>query len=120
LTYRHGVRELAYSRGVPLVQQLAAAGATVLAYDPLLEPADVQRLGARPWAWADGAAGPAVRAVVTQTGDPRWRELDWAWFVGLELVYDGRNSLDAADLPAGVRYVGVGVPDRAVAGVAGA
>ena len=36
LTYRHGVKELAYSRGVALVGALAAAGARVLAYDPLL------------------------------------------------------------------------------------
>ncbi len=36
LTYRHGVKELAYSRATPLIDGLRARGARVLAYDPLL------------------------------------------------------------------------------------
>ncbi len=112
LTYRHGVKELAYSRALPLVDRLALAGAAVLAYDPLLEVAEIERLGARPWAWADGAAGAGVRAIVTQTADPRWQEIDWGWFPGLELLYDGRNGLTDVGLPDGVRYMGVGARSR--------
>ena len=36
LTYRHGVKELAYSRALPLIDGLLARGAHALAYDPLL------------------------------------------------------------------------------------
>jgi hypothetical protein len=54
-----------------------------------------------------------VRAIVTQTGDPRWRDLDWAWFPELAIVYDGRNSLGGMAPPPGASIVGVGVPPRA-------
>ena len=36
LTYRDGVKELAYSRALPLIERLAFHGAIVEAYDPLL------------------------------------------------------------------------------------
>ena len=106
LTYREGVKELAYSRAVPLIEELRAAGADVAAYDPLLDPAEVEALGARPWTW--GEPGP-FRAIVTQTADRRYAQLDPTWFPELAVVYDGRNSLCALELPSGIAYVGVGV-----------
>ena len=106
VTYREGVKELAYSRAIPLIRDLAAAGADVAAYDPLLSPAEIEALGARPWAW--GEAG-GFRAVVTQTADPQFASLDPAWFPDLAVVYDGRNSLRTLALPDGVAYFGVGV-----------
>ena len=66
-------------------------------------------LGAEPWTWG---APAQVRAIVTQTGDPRWRRLDWAWFPELAIVYDGRNSLRDLALPATVTYRGIGLPPR--------
>ncbi len=107
LTYRDGVKELAYSRALPLIERLAFHGAVVSAYDPLMTPEEIERCGARPWAW--GEASPA-RAIVTQTADPAFATLAWGWFPELGVVYDGRNSLRAVDLPAGVAYHGVGVP----------
>ncbi|HKB27532.1 MAG TPA: nucleotide sugar dehydrogenase [Candidatus Limnocylindrales bacterium] len=109
LTYRHGVKELAYSRALALIDQLRAAGATVLAYDPLLSAGEVAALGATAWAWASPVA---VRAIVAQTGDRAWQDLDWSWFPELELIYDGRNTLAATERPPRVAYVGVGVPDE--------
>jgi len=109
LTYRHGVHELAYSRAIPLMERLKAAGAVVSAYDPLLTDAEVEALGARPYHWGEPAD---VRAVITQTGDPRWSTLDPALFPDLAVVYDGRNSLRELRLPDGVAYHGVGVPGR--------
>jgi nucleotide sugar dehydrogenase len=111
LTYRHGVKELAYSRAVPLIDALRRRGARVLAHDPLLSADEVARLGAEPWAWGSSASG--VRAVVTQTADPAFSSLDPAWFPGLAVVLDGRNSLRELTLPGGVVYQGVGVPSRA-------
>ncbi len=107
LTYRDGVKELAYSRAIPLIESLASRAARVLAYDPLLDARETRALGAEPWLW--GTAAP-IRAIVTQTADPRFAALDPAWFPGLRVVFDGRNSLRTLDLPAGVAYVGVGVP----------
>ncbi len=115
LTYREGVKELAYSRAIPLIDALVAAGAEVWAYDPLLDAEETRALGAEPWTW--GAEAP-VRAVVTQTGDPRWLALDAAWFPDLAIVYDGRNSLRSLALPDGVAYVGVGVQAATRAGSA--
>ena len=106
ITYREGVKELAYSVAIPLIAALRAAGADVAAYDPLMEPAEIEAVGARPWAW--GTPGP-FRAVVTQTGDRLFGTLDPAWFPDLAVVYDGRNSLRSLALPDGVAYVGVGV-----------
>jgi nucleotide sugar dehydrogenase len=110
LTYRDGVKELAYSRALPLIERLRAAGASVSAYDPLLDDAEVERLGATPWHW--GEPSPA-RALVTQTADRQFGTLDVTWFPGLQVVYDGRNSLRELRLPAGVAYHGVGVPSAA-------
>ena len=66
LTYRDGVKELAYSRALPLVERLAFNGATVLAYDPLLTDDEIARTGATAWHW--GESRPAVRAIVTPPG----------------------------------------------------
>lgn len=107
LTYRHGVRELAYSRAIPLVERLRFHGAKVSAHDPLLAADEVAALGATPWSPGDPAP---FRAVVTQTGDPAWASLDWPAFASLELVYDGRNTLGDAALPPGVPRLGVGLP----------
>jgi len=110
LTYRHGVKELAYSRAVPLIDGLQARGARALAYDPLLSAAEIAQTGAVPWSW--GSAAPDVRAVVTQTADPVFASLDPAWFPKLAVVLDGRNSLRDLALPGDVTYVGIGVPRR--------
>ena len=109
LTFREGVHELAYSRGVALVLALRAAGARVLAHDPLLRDEEIGSLGATPWAWGTRAD---ARAIVTQTADPRWLELDPAWFPELSFVFDGRNSLGGLDLPVSVVRRGVGTGHR--------
>jgi len=119
LTYREGVHELAYSRGVALVEALRDAGAAVLAHDPLLADDEIRALGADPYRWGDASD---AEAIVTQTADARWRQLDPAHFPELRLLVDGRNSLSDLALAASVAYRGVGVParpGRASAGVSG-
>jgi nucleotide sugar dehydrogenase len=108
LTYRHGVKELAYSRALPLIEGLRAAGARVLAHDPLLTDEEVRQTNAEPWSWETPA--PQVRAIVTQTGDPRWNDLQAGWFPNLSLVIDGRNSLDRVVLPTTIIRRGIGKP----------
>jgi UDP-glucose 6-dehydrogenase len=110
ITYREGVKELAYSRAVPLIERLMLAGAHVLAFDPLLSDEEIRWLGATPWPWATPSD---ARVVVTQTADPLWATLDAGWFPALQLLYDGRNSLAALPLPLGVAYQGVGLPAAA-------
>ena len=107
LTYRAGVRELAFSRAIPLIAELAAEGAHVLAYDPLLDAAEIERIGGTPWSW--GERSEDVAAIITQTADERFASLDPAWFPTLRLLVDGRNGLVDLPLPAGVAYRGFGV-----------
>ncbi len=109
LTYREGVKELAYSRALPLMAAFRAAGARVLAHDPMLSDDEVRALGAESYAWGSRVD---VRAIVTQTGDPAWRDLNPSWFPELTILVDGRNSLSALGLPAGVVYRGIGVGGR--------
>ncbi|MGH2465452.1 MAG: nucleotide sugar dehydrogenase [Candidatus Limnocylindrales bacterium] len=107
LTYRDGVKELAYSRALPLIERLAFHGAIVSAFDPLLSDAEVARSAATPYQW--GTASDA-RAIVTQTADPLFRDLDFGLFPAAEVLFDGRNSLREIALPERVAYHGVGVP----------
>ena len=106
LTYRDGVKELAYSRAIPLIKRLKWVGATVFAWDPLLTENEIRALGVEAWSWGVGL--PAV-AIISQTADPMFEDIDVAWFPGLEVIYDGRNSLRKVRIPADVRYVGVGI-----------
>jgi nucleotide sugar dehydrogenase len=109
LTYRHGVKELAYSRALPLIERLVHQGAIVSAYDPLLAADETARCCATPWTWGETGL---FRAIVTQTADPVFSRLDPAWFPDLEVVFDGRDSLRELALPATVSYRGIGLPPR--------
>ena len=69
LTYRTGVKELAYSQGPELVRRLGALGADVYAFDPLLSESEIRSLGASPWTWgAPLRAGPSSRRRTTRAG----------------------------------------------------
>lgn len=107
LTYREGVAELAHSRAIPLIAALGRRGARVSAFDPLLEPQQIEQVGARPWAWGEEA--PFV-AIVTQTADPLFESLDPSWFPDLRVLFDGRGSMGGLDMPPSVSYLTVGSP----------
>jgi nucleotide sugar dehydrogenase len=115
LTYRHGVKELAYSRALPLIERLTHLGASVSAFDPLLSESETAACCATPWAW--GTPGD-FRAIVTQTADPLFASLDPSWFPELAVLFDGRDSLRSLALPDTVAYRGIGVPGRARAAAA--
>jgi len=106
LTYRENVKELAYSRALPLIERLSFHGADVFGYDPLLSPEEIEHCCATPYQWGQPTQ---VRAIVTQTADKLWTQIDFSLFPEVQAIVDGRNSLRDVDLPAGVRYVGVGV-----------
>jgi nucleotide sugar dehydrogenase len=107
LTYRDGVKELAYSRGLAMARALDRAGARVHAYDPLMQDDEIRALGLEAWTW--GTRVDEVHGVVSQTADSRFTALDMSWFPDVRVLVDGRNSLRHVDLPAGVAYRGFGV-----------
>jgi hypothetical protein len=78
----------------------------VSACDPLLSDEEIERNCAKPYKWGQPAP---FRAIVTQTADKLWTQIDFSLFPQLELILDGRNSLRGIDLPENVRYVGIGV-----------
>ena len=107
LTYRDGVKEMAYSRAIPLMERLASVGAVVSAHDPLVSDDEIARWSVTPYHWGERSS---ARAIVTQTADVAFRSLDFGLFPDLEIVFDGRNGLRGLALPDGVAYRGVGVP----------
>ncbi|MGZ6328056.1 MAG: nucleotide sugar dehydrogenase, partial [Candidatus Limnocylindrales bacterium] len=109
LTYREGVRELAYTRALPLIERLRLHGAEVWAHDPLLTGEEVERLGVRAWRWGDHVA---AQAAVIQTADTRFAELPWHALPELRVVYDGRRVLRDRPLPPGLVLLQVGAPAR--------
>ena len=115
VTYRHGVKELAYTRAIPLIERLAFHGALVSAYDPLLSDEEIVRTGATPYRWGEPSG---ARAIVTQTGDPLFGTIDFGLFPRLEMIFDGRNSLRDLAVPASVDYHGVGISAAARRAVA--
>jgi nucleotide sugar dehydrogenase len=106
LTYRENVKELAYSRALPLIERLMVHGARVSAYDPLLSVAETEVCCAQAYRWGEPGK---FRAIVTQTADALWTRLDFSLFPELSAIVDGRNSLRRVDLPEGVGYAGIGV-----------
>jgi nucleotide sugar dehydrogenase len=109
LTYREGVKELAYSAALTLIEELRVRGARVAAWDPLLAADEVRALGVDAWVWGTPIR---ARALVAQTRDAVFRTLDPTWLVDLAVVLDGRNSLRDVTFPRSVRVLGIGVPPR--------
>lgn len=109
VTYRHGVKELAFSPGIDIISSFKALGATVYAWDPLLTEDEVRDLGVEAWKWGDTLN---VQAIVSTTADPVFSKLHSDWFTHLEIFYDGRNSLRDLELPEWVEYIGVGVQNE--------
>ena len=106
IAYRGDVREDAFSSAFRLRDELRAAGAVVRAHDPYFSPEHIAGLGFMPYELGDPTP---VRAAVLQAAHEAYRTLDLARIPGLELVVDGRNALDPADVRgAGIAYVGIG------------
>ena len=108
VSYRENVKEMAFSSALALVEQLHAAGANVLVHDPLFTPAELAGLEAE---IADLSSPEIpVEAVILQANHEMYRNLDWARFHGLKVVYDGRGVIDPnAVRGAGAKYLGVGI-----------
>ena len=106
VAYRADVREDAFSSAFRLRDELRAAGARVFGHDPYFDAEHLRGLGFEPY---DLGAPEPVRVAIVQAGHQAYRSLDPATIPGLELLVDGRNVLDRAEVTAaGVDYVGIG------------
>ena len=107
LAYRGNVKELAFSAGVALIQQLRAQGAQVLVHDPYFSAEEIQARGGESVSLDEP---PAVDAVILQAYHDEYRELDFRRFPGCRAVVDGRNVLDRPAVEsAGLAFLGMGV-----------
>ncbi len=106
VAYRGDVREDAFSSAFRLRDELAAAGARVMAHDPYFDDEHLRQLGLEPY---DLGNPEEVHVAVLQAAHEVYAELDPASLPGLELFVDGRNALEREPFEAaGVRYVGIG------------
>lgn len=112
LTFKPDTDDLRSSPAVEIALELAGAGMTVRAYDPIVQTLPAHLSGIVELAPDPGALADGADALVLATDWPQFRDLD---LVGLAvamrggLFLDGRNLLDPARArEAGLVYVGVG------------
>jgi len=114
-SYREDVKELAFSTAIPIVDLLHRAGARVLINDPLFTLTELHAFEAEVVDLKSEVAF-GVDAVVVQAWHKDFRDLDWRRFKHLQVVLDGRGSVDPAQVrDAGASYLAVGIAEtRAV------
>ena len=106
IAYRGGVKETAFSGARALAGALEAAGAQVVASDPLYSPAEVEAEGFAPW---DGMS--PVDGAVVQADHAEYAVLTPADLPGVRAVVDGRWVLDPERFrAAGVTIRRIGRP----------
>ncbi|WP_435346642.1 nucleotide sugar dehydrogenase [Haloarchaeobius sp. HRN-SO-5] len=114
LTYRPGVAEIRATPALPVVQRLDAAGADVVAFDPILEDHDVfEAAGAEVRSYV-GYRDDQFDAVVLVTPQEHFERLDVP-ALGPDdrplVVVDGRQALTHLRRDDTVLYRGVGLDD---------
>ena len=117
LAFKEGTADFRGSPALDVVDHLRARGASVQAYDPMARSApELAGIGARIAADAYAAARDAD-VVCLVTAWPEFLELDFARIAAVmrgDLVFDGRNMLDAERVrAAGLRFAAVGRPATA-------
>lgn len=108
--FKENTDDLRYSKALVLMEELAAKGCGVTAYDPLSSP-DMDGVQ---WAASQLEALAGADALVVATGWKQFVDADWqvvkAAMKG-KLVVDARNVLDRAAVEeAGLHYIGLGRP----------
>jgi UDPglucose 6-dehydrogenase len=103
-----------------LSARLQGEGASVVAYDPVAEPAAAELLPAVEMAPSAAEALAEADAAVLVTEWPEFREIDWPAAAGImrsAVLVDGRNFLDPEPVrAAGFSYEGIGRPSATATG----
>lgn len=101
--YRENVKEDAFTVARRLVDALTERGAEVVVQDPLYTTDELAAKGLTPY-----QAGGSLDAVVIQAMHDQYSAFDWSSIRDLQVIMDGRNSLNADVVPDSVRVLGVG------------
>jgi UDP-N-acetyl-D-mannosaminuronate dehydrogenase len=111
LTYRPGVDELRYAPALDLIDALVAAGAGVIAHDPITDLDAIDGDGVDTVSAPTDAVG--VDAVVLATGHEEYRDLNLQNLFRLmntPVLIDGRRFFDSDEASAaGLNVTAVGV-----------
>ena len=94
VAYRGGVKETAFSGAFSLREELSAAGATVVAHDPMFSDSELEALGFSPI-----GTDTVVDAAVVQADHVEYRDLGTDLRSRLGLIIDGRDiDIDADEV----------------------
>jgi UDPglucose 6-dehydrogenase/GDP-mannose 6-dehydrogenase len=112
VAFKAGTDDLRSSPALSILRALRAAGARVVAYDPVVtaDAASLAGLNGTYRETLEAAVADADAAVLTTT-DVAFRDADWARLsatMRTPVVIDGRNVLRRVPLPAKVRYYPIG------------
>jgi UDPglucose 6-dehydrogenase len=115
LAFKANTDDMREAPSLALIEALAGAGATVVAYDPVAQ-VNAQRLsagnGALRFAPSARAACEGADALAVVTEWLEFRSPDFEWLAGTlksRAVFDGRNLYDPAQVrAAGLHYFGIG------------
>jgi UDPglucose 6-dehydrogenase len=111
LTFKAGTDDLRQSPAIEVLKRVAAAGAEIRAYDPVIRQAPVELPGVEvvddPYAAVEGAE---VLVLLTEWDEFRWLDFDKvADLMANKIIVDGRNLLDRSVLHRrGFTHMGIG------------
>jgi len=111
LGFRPNVKEHIYSPAFPLNEELLRRGANVWLHDPLYDAAEIRAHGFIPRTHLEAA--PSADTLILNTAHAFYTTYPFESLapLGLRVVVDGRNALDARRLQASsILYIGVGRP----------
>jgi UDP-N-acetyl-D-mannosaminuronate dehydrogenase len=104
LAYRGGVKELAFSGALALVELLRSRGADPVVHDPLWTADELRALGFHPH-----ELGTPCHAAIVQADHPEYRSLSPADLPGATAVFDVRRCTPTEGW-GGVRRLVLGAP----------
>lgn len=107
LTYRGGVKEVAFSGAFPLAEAIRAAGGIALVHDPLYTKSEIRDLGLDVY-----ELGTACDAAVIQANHRSYADLHAVDLPGVQVILDGRHITEPSRWRrAGVLHLQVGISD---------
>lgn len=104
LSYRSGVKEIAFSGFFELKKGLESRGAKVLVYDSLYSSEEIENLGLNPL-----KSRSEISGIIVQNNDPEFYGLSENDFPNLQYIYDGRRVINVENWKEKkVKILGIG------------
>lgn len=115
LSFKGGVDDIRETRAVPLITELLARGARVVAYDPMAMPSFIRVMPTIEYASSARECLEGADGCIIQADWKQFKALGRKEFSGMRrpVVVDGRRFLDPAKVErAGAKYLGIGYGSR--------